>query len=60
MVIAVREDHPIARPKKMSIADLREQDFVIYRSEEPKAMHDHVSAIAAKGFSLRAAQVKRN
>jgi hypothetical protein len=44
----------------MSIADLREQDFVIYRSEEPKAMHDHVSAIAAKGFSLRAAQVKRN
>jgi DNA-binding transcriptional LysR family regulator len=61
MVIAIREDHPIARLKEISVADLRREDFVIYHSEDPKAIHDHVSAIAQKGgFPLRVAQSVSN
>jgi DNA-binding transcriptional LysR family regulator len=57
MVIAVREDHPVARLKKISAADLRGEGFVIWRSEERKVMHDHLLALAqAGGFPLCVAQ----
>jgi DNA-binding transcriptional LysR family regulator len=57
MVIAAREDHPVARLKEISVADLRGADFVIYRSEELKVLHNHVLAIEQKGgFPVRVAQ----
>jgi DNA-binding transcriptional LysR family regulator len=31
MVIAVREDHPLARLKQISVADLRNESFIVWK-----------------------------
>jgi DNA-binding transcriptional LysR family regulator len=57
MVIAIREDHPVARMKEISIADLRNEAFIVWRSEQAITMHEHVLALVQEGgFPLRVGQ----
>jgi DNA-binding transcriptional LysR family regulator len=57
MVIAIREDHPVARMKEISIADLRNEAFIVWRGEQAITMHEHVLALVQEGgFPLRVGQ----
>jgi DNA-binding transcriptional LysR family regulator len=57
MVIAIREDHPVARMKKISVADLRNEAFIVWRGEQAITMHEHLLALVQEGdFPLRVAQ----
>jgi DNA-binding transcriptional LysR family regulator len=57
MVIAIREDHPVARMKEISVADLRNEAFIVWRGEQAITMHEHVLALVQEGgFPLRVAQ----
>jgi DNA-binding transcriptional LysR family regulator len=61
MVIAIREDHPVARMKEISVADLRNEAFIVWRGEQAIAMHEHVLALVQEGgFPLRVAQSAPN
>ena len=57
MVIAIREDHPVARMKEISVADLRNEAFIVWRGEQAITMHEHLLALVQEGsFPLRVAQ----
>lgn len=57
MVIAVREDHPLARPKQISVADLRNENFIVWKGMQPMPINAHLVALAEKGdFPLRIGQ----
>ena len=57
MVIALREDHPLAGRKQLSVTDLRKERFIVWQGVQPMTMYDHLLALAqAGGFALRVAQ----
>ena len=57
MVIAIREDHPLARLRQISVADLRNESFIVWKAMQPMAINDHLVALAAEGdFPLRIGQ----
>ena len=57
MVIAIREDHPIARLEEIPIAELRNESFIIWRAMQPNALNGHLVALAQEGnFALRIGQ----
>jgi DNA-binding transcriptional LysR family regulator len=57
MVIAIREDHPVARLKQISVADLRNENFIVWKGIQPMTMNDHLVALAQEGgFPLRIGQ----
>ena len=57
MVIAIREDHPVARLKQISVADLRNENFIVWKGIQPMTMNDHLVALAQEGdFPLHIGQ----
>jgi DNA-binding transcriptional LysR family regulator len=57
MVIAIREDHPLAGLKEISVGNLRTESFIVWRGVQPMTLNDHLLALArAGGFPLRIAQ----
>jgi DNA-binding transcriptional LysR family regulator len=57
MVFALRNDHPLARQKEIPVAALEREAFVVWASEEPTPLQDHLSALAQQGgFPLRVTQ----
>jgi DNA-binding transcriptional LysR family regulator len=57
MVIATRQDHPLASLKQVSVADLRNESFIVWKAIQPTTMHDHLVALAQEGdFPLRIKQ----
>jgi DNA-binding transcriptional LysR family regulator len=57
MVIAIRQDHPLARLKQVSVADLRNESFIVWKGIQPTTMPDHLIALAREGdFPLRIKQ----
>jgi DNA-binding transcriptional LysR family regulator len=49
MVIAIREDHPVAQVKEISVADLRNEAFIVWRGEQAITMHEHLLALVQQG-----------
>jgi DNA-binding transcriptional LysR family regulator len=57
MVIAIREDHRLARLQQISVADLRNESFIVWKGIQPTTMNDHLVALAQEGdFPLRIGQ----
>jgi DNA-binding transcriptional LysR family regulator len=57
MVIAIREDHALARLKQIPVADLRNENFIVWKGLQPMSTNDHLVALAQKGdFPLRIGQ----
>jgi DNA-binding transcriptional LysR family regulator len=57
MVVALREDHPVARLNQVPVSDLRDESFIVWRGEQPITLEGHLLALAQKGgFPLRVAQ----
>lgn len=57
MVIAIREDHPLARLKQISVADLRNENFIVWKGMQPMPINGHLVALAEKGdFPIRIGQ----
>jgi DNA-binding transcriptional LysR family regulator len=57
MVIAIREDHPLARLKQIPVAELRNENFIVWKGVQPMTMNDHLAALAREGdFPLRIGQ----
>jgi DNA-binding transcriptional LysR family regulator len=57
MVAALPKDHPLARRAALSLDDLREERFVIYRRPEGPGLADELrEACEAAGLSVRVAQ----
>jgi DNA-binding transcriptional LysR family regulator len=57
MVIAIREDHPVAGLKQISVADLRNESFIVWQGVQPMTLYDHLLALVQEGgFPLRVTQ----
>jgi len=57
MVIAIREDHPVARLEEIPVADLRNESFIVWKAIQPNALNGHLVALAQEGnFALRIGQ----
>jgi DNA-binding transcriptional LysR family regulator len=57
MVIAIGEDHPLAKLKEISVADLRNENFIAWTAVQPMSVNDHLLALARQGgFPLRIGQ----
>ena len=57
MVIAIREDHPLARLKQIPVAELRNESFIVWKGIQPMTINDHLAALAQEGgFPLRIGQ----
>jgi DNA-binding transcriptional LysR family regulator len=57
MVIAIREDHPLARLKQIPVAELRNENFIVWKGIQPMTINDHLAALAQEGdFPLRIGQ----
>ena len=57
MVIAVREDDPLARLEKIPVADLRNEIFIVWKAIQPNTLNGHLVALAQEGnFALRIGQ----
>jgi DNA-binding transcriptional LysR family regulator len=57
MVVAIREDHPVARLKEIPAADLRNESFIVWKTIQPNALNGHLVALAQEGnFALRIGQ----
>jgi 3-hydroxyisobutyrate dehydrogenase len=61
MVIAVRKDHRLAGLKQISVADLRNENFIAWTGVQPMTLNGHLLALAQEGgFPLRIAQTAPN
>jgi DNA-binding transcriptional LysR family regulator len=57
MVIAVKDDNPVAKLKEIPVADLRNENFIVWRAMQPNALNGHLVALAQAGnFALRIGQ----
>jgi DNA-binding transcriptional LysR family regulator len=57
MVVAIREDHPLARLKQIPVAELRNENFIVWKGIQPMTINDHLAALAQEGdFPLRIGQ----
>jgi DNA-binding transcriptional LysR family regulator len=57
MVVAVKEDNPVARLEEIPVADLRNESFIVWKGIQPNTLNGHLVALAQKGnFALRLGQ----
>jgi DNA-binding transcriptional LysR family regulator len=57
MVIAIREDHPLARLEEIPVGELRNESFIVWRAIQPNALNGHLVALAQEGhFALHFGQ----
>lgn len=54
LIVALPEDHPLARRKRLAVADLRSEDLIVHASRGRSVMHGIVTDLCrAAGFEAR-------
>jgi len=57
MLIAIREDHPLAKLEEIPVADLQNESFIVWKGIQPNTLNGHLVALARQGnFALRIGQ----